>query len=290
MRKNLRNPAVLRVLTYNVNGIRAAIRKGFLDWLDTQPADVICLQEIKAQPENLDLSIFEERGYQYYGYSAEKKGYSGVAILTRIRPQEVHYGHGYAQSDMEGRVIRARFGDLMIIGAYFPSGTSGDLRQTYKYQWLDEFQEYIDQLGQQAPYLLICGDFNIAHTEFDLHSPKTNKKTSGFLPEERAWMDRFLESGFVDSFRLFHQGPGYYTWWTQRFPRIREENKGWRLDYVQVSQNLAPAVIGAGILPQVKHSDHCPAYADIALETGEAEEKAEDLRPDLRARAGTTEE
>ncbi len=256
----------LRVMTYNVNGIRAAIRKGFLDWLDTGPADLLCLQEIKAQTEDLDLSLFEDRGYRFHGYSAQKKGYSGVAMLSRIPLDEIHYGSGYLQSDGEGRVIRARIGPVQVVNAYFPSGTSGDIRQAYKYQWLDEFQNYVDRLKEENPYIVVCGDFNIAHKEWDLHSPKTNKKTSGFLPEERAWMDRFLESGFVDSFRVFHQGSGHYTWWTARFPRIREENKGWRLDYVQVSQDLAFALQAAGILPEVKHSDHCPAYADIAFD------------------------
>lgn len=254
-----------RVMTYNVNGIRAAIRKGFLDWLDTCPADLLCLQEIKARKEDLDLTLFEEKGYHYYGYSAQKKGYSGVAFLSRQPLDEVCCGSGFEQSDGEGRVIRARIGEVQIINAYFPSGTTGDVRQAYKYQWLDEFQDYVDQLKKANPLLVICGDFNIAHKEEDLHSPKTNKKTSGFLPEERAWMDRFLESGFVDSFREFHQGSGHYTWWTARFPRIRLENKGWRLDYVQVSRSLAPSLVSAGILPEVQHSDHCPAYADLIL-------------------------
>jgi exodeoxyribonuclease-3 len=255
----------MRIITYNVNGIRAAIKKGFTDWLKTDPADVICLQEIKANREDVDFTPIEALGYHVYSFSAEKKGYSGVAILTRRKPDNVFYGNGIMQSDAEGRVIRADYGDATLINAYFPSGTSGDERQTYKYQWLDEFFEYLKELRKKRPNIIICGDYNIAHREIDIHNPVSNKKTSGFLPEERAWMDKFYENGFVDTFRFFCPDPHHYTWWSARFPTVREQNKGWRIDYLSVTEPLRNALKGASIHPNVKHSDHCPAYLEIDI-------------------------
>lgn len=182
----------MRIISYNVNGIRAAIKKGFIDWLQTNPADIICLQETKAQKEDIDVESIESLGYQTHWFSAQKKGYSGVAIFTRVKPDQVVPGNKIEQSDFEGRVIRADFGDITLINAYFPSGTSGDERQTYKYQWLDEFFDYVQDLRKKRPKLIVTGDYNIAHTETDIHDPKGNKNSSGFLPEERAWMDKFL--------------------------------------------------------------------------------------------------
>src|SRR5690606_30556383 len=195
----------MRFISYNVNGIRAAIKKGFLEWLATDPADIICLQETKAMKENIDHSLIENLGYESYWFSAEKKGYSGVAIFTKIKPDAVFYGNGIMQSDAEGRVIRADFGDITLLNCYFPSGTSGDIRQTYKYQWLDEFFEYVQELRKKRKHLIICGDYNIAHKAIDIHNPVGNKNTSGFLPDERAWLDKFIESGFIDTLRIFHQ-------------------------------------------------------------------------------------
>lgn len=254
----------MRIISYNVNGIRAAIKKGFLDWLQTNPADIICLQETKAQKEDIDIASIESLGYQTYWFSAQKKGYSGVAIFTKIKPDQVISGNKIEQSDFEGRVIRADFGDITLINAYFPSGTSGDERQTYKYQWLDEFFDYVQDLRKKRPKLIVTGDYNIAHTEVDIHDPKGNKNSSGFLPEERAWMDKFLGKQWIDTFRLLHPDTkGAYSWWSQRFPSVRLQNKGWRIDYICISEALRPQLKAAAIYPDVKHSDHCPIYVEI---------------------------
>lgn len=253
----------MRLISYNVNGIRAAIKKGFTDWLATDPADIICLQETKALKEDVAIAQFEKLGYQTFWFSAEKKGYSGVAIFTKTKPDEVFYGNGMSQSDAEGRIIRADFGDITLLNCYFPSGTSGDERQGYKYQWLDEFYTYVQKLRKTRPNIIVCGDYNIAHKEIDIHNPKGNKNTSGFLPEERAWMDRFLESGFVDTLRVFNANPDLYSWWSQRFPSVRAQNKGWRIDYFTVSKPLESKLLNASIFPDIKHSDHCPVFLDI---------------------------
>ena len=254
----------MRIISYNVNGIRAAMKKGFIDWLATNPADVICLQETKANQEDVDVSAIDKMGYQTFWYSAKKKGYSGVAIFTKIKPDQVLYGNGIDQSDAEGRIIRADFGDITLINAYFPSGTSGEERQTYKYQWLDEFFTYVQELRKKRKKLIVTGDYNIAHTEIDIHDPKGNKKSSGFLPEERAWMDQFLANKWVDTFRHLHpEATGAYSWWSQRFPSVRLQNKGWRIDYISITDTLAPQLKAAAIYPDVKHSDHCPIYAEI---------------------------
>jgi exodeoxyribonuclease-3 len=256
----------MRIISYNVNGIRSAINKGFTDWLKTDPADIICLQETKAEKDNVDYKKIEELGYQTYWFSAQKKGYSGVAIFTKIKPDNVEYGHKLEQSDFEGRVIRADFGDITLINAYYPSGTSGDERQTYKYQWLDEFFAYLQGLRKTRKKLIVVGDYNIAHKEIDIHDPKGNKKSSGFLPEERAWMDSFLQNEWVDSFReLNPETTGAYSWWSQRFPTVRAQNKGWRIDYICVTQTLKAQLKEAKIYPDVKHSDHCPIYASFKI-------------------------
>lgn len=258
---------IMRIISYNVNGLRAAINKGFLDWLKTDPADIICLQETKAMKENVDHTAIEQLGFETYWFSADKKGYSGVAVFTRIKPDFVQFGNGIMQSDAEGRVIRLDFGKITLINAYFPSGTSGDERQTYKYQWLDEFFGYLENLRTTRPKLVITGDYNIAHREIDIHDPKGNKNSSGFLPEERAWMDKFLAAGYVDSFRHKHPDMAHrYSWWSQRFPSVRLQNKGWRIDYICVTGNLKQSIVDADIFPDVKHSDHCPVY--LELKTG----------------------
>lgn len=255
----------MRIISYNVNGIRSAMNKGFTEWLQTNPADVICLQEIKANKDDVDYAALEALGYQSHFFSAQKKGYSGVAILSNIAPDSVQYGNGIMQSDAEGRVIRADFGDVTLINAYFPSGSSGEDRQTYKYQWLDEFYEYIGALRKERPKLIVCGDYNICHREIDIHNPKSNKDSSGFLPEERAWMDKWFDCGFVDSFRHFHpEVPHNYSWWSFR-ANARNNNKGWRIDYISVSEPLRESLRGAAIYPDVVHSDHCPVYAELDI-------------------------
>lgn len=254
----------MRIISYNVNGVRSAITKGFTEWLKTDPADIICLQETKAHKDNVDYASIEKLGFETYWFSAEKKGYSGVAVFTKIKPDNVFFGNGIMQSDAEGRVIRLDFGDVSLINAYFPSGTSGDERQTYKYQWLNEFAEYLSVLQKTRPKLVICGDYNIAHQEIDIHDPKGNKKSSGFLPEERDWLTKFLESGYVDTFRCVRPTEAHrYSWWSQRFPSVRLNNKGWRIDYITVTNNLRDSIVDAEIYPDVKHSDHCPIYLEL---------------------------
>lgn len=255
----------MRIISYNVNGIRAAIKKGFLDWLKTDPADVICVQETKAEKENVDHTAFNELGYHDYWYSAQKKGYSGVAVFTRIKPDHVEYGTGHKVSDDEGRVIQLDFGKVRLINAYFPSGTSGEERQQFKYAWLNEFNSYLDSLRKKHPKLILCGDYNIAHKEIDIHDPKGNKNSTGFLPEEREWMTRFFENKWIDSFRHFRKEPHRYSWWSQRFPSVRLNNKGWRIDYINVTGNLKSCLLDAEIYPEIKHSDHCPVYLDINI-------------------------
>jgi exodeoxyribonuclease-3 len=255
----------MRIISYNVNGIRAAMNKGFIEWLKTEPADVICVQETKALKDNVDHQQFTKLGYHDYWFSAQKKGYSGVAVFTKTKPDNIVLGNGHGASDDEGRVIQLDFGDTRLINAYFPSGTSGDERQGFKYGWLDEFLSYLNKLKKKHPKLILCGDYNIAHHEIDIHDPKGNKKSSGFLPEERAWMDKFIASGWVDSFRVIHPEPHRYSWWSQRFPSVRLQNKGWRIDYIAVTEPLRKNIQDAEIYPDIKHSDHCPVYLDIKL-------------------------
>jgi exodeoxyribonuclease-3 len=252
----------MRILTYNVNGVRSAMQKGLVQWLESDPADIVCLQEIKANKENVDYAAIEALGYHTYWFSAQKKGYSGVAVFTKILPDQVFYGTGHPQSDAEGRVIRLDFGDRTLVNAYFPSGTSGEERQQYKYQWLDEFFAYLGELRRTRPKVIVCGDYNIAHKEIDIHDPKGNKNATGFLPEERAWMDRLFAGGFVDSFRHFHTDPHHYSWWTFR-ANARNNNKGWRIDYINVSEDLRDSLAGARILPDIAHSDHCPVFLQL---------------------------
>lgn len=253
----------MRIISYNVNGIRAAIRKGFFEWLRTNPADVICLQEIKAVKGDVDLEQLEALGFEHHWFSAEKKGYSGVAVFTRIKPDKVCVGCNIPVSDAEGRVIQLDFGDLRLLNAYFPSGTSGELRQQFKYQWLDEFHRYLNKLKKKHPKMVLCGDYNIAHEEIDIHDPKGNRNTTGFLPDERAWMTEFLASGWIDTFRELNKEPHRYSWWSQRFPSVRLNNKGWRIDYIAVTQPLKNNLVHADIYPNVKHSDHCPVFLEI---------------------------
>jgi len=250
------------IISYNVNGIRAALKKDWADWARATNADVIALQETKAHPDQLDLSVFEELGYHHYWFSAKKKGYSGVALLCKEKPLHVEYGCGIEDYDFEGRVIRADFNDYSVISAYFPSGTTGGIRQEFKISFLADFQIYIDNLKKEIPNLIISGDYNICHESIDIHNPATNKNTSGFLPEERAWVSQFLKRGFVDSFRHLHKDPHQYSWWSYR-AAARARNKGWRIDYHMISESLLPKLRRAAILPEAKHSDHCPILLSI---------------------------
>ena len=252
----------MKIISYNVNGIRAAVNKGFLDWLRTAQPDVICLQEIKAMKEQLDLSIFEEAGYPYhYWYSAEKKGYSGVAILSKITPNKVVYGTGIDYMDKEGRNLRVDFDDFSVMSLYLPSGTN-IARLDHKLTYMADFQTYINALKNEVPNLIICGDYNICHKAIDIHDPVRNAKVSGFLPVEREWIGNFIESGFIDSFRHFNQEPHQYSWWSYR-ANARANNKGWRIDYNMVAEPLKEKLKRAVILPEAKHSDHCPIMVEI---------------------------
>lgn len=256
----------MRIVSYNVNGIRAAMNKGFIEWLSGDPADIICLQEIKACRDDVDCEKIETLGYQTFWFPAQKKGYSGVAVFTKISPDRVFQGNNNEQSDFEGRTLRLDFGSVSLINAYYPSGTMGGERQVYKYKWLDEFFDYLNGLKAEGRQLIVCGDYNIAHAEIDIHDPVRNKKTSGFLPEERAWMHRFLQNGFIDTFRhLNPDKPHCYSWWSQRFPTVRKNNKGWRLDYICITDDLVAGLKNADIYPDVQHSDHCPVFAEIDL-------------------------
>ena len=253
----------MRIASYNVNGIRAALGKGFLTWLKQADPDLICLQEIKAQEDQLDLSLFEQAGYaHHFWFPAEKKGYSGVAILSRQKPDHVEYGTGIGYMDAEGRNIRADFGGVSVMSLYLPSGTNIE-RLDHKLQYMADFQEYVNRLREERPELVICGDYNICHRPIDIHDPVRNKNVSGFLPVEREWIGRFIESGFTDSFRHFNQDPHHYTWWTYR-AGARAKNKGWRLDYGMVSHPLEDRLKRSVILPEAKHSDHCPILLELS--------------------------
>jgi len=250
------------IISYNVNGIRAALKKDWALWAKATNADVIALQETKAHPDQLDLTIFDDLGYYHYWFSAEKKGYSGVALLCKEKPLNVVYGCGIAKYDFEGRVIRADFKDFSVLSVYFPSGTTGGVRQVYKMEFLSDFQTYINELKKEIPNLIVSGDYNICHEEIDIHNPVSNKNSSGFLPEERAWMSSFLKSGFIDSFRAFTKAPHHYSWWSYR-AASRERNKGWRIDYNMLSETLLDRFKRAAILPEAKHSDHCPVLLEL---------------------------
>ncbi len=252
----------MKIISYNVNGIRAAINKGLIEWLAEAQPDVLCLQETKARPEQVDPAGFEQLGYQLYWESAEKKGYSGVAIITRVAPKNVANGCGIEQYDYEGRVIRADYEDFSLMNVYMPSGTSGEERQAFKMRWLDDFFNYAHEIANEKKQLLIVGDYNIAHEEIDIHNPKGNKNNSGFLPEEREWLTRFIDSGFIDSYRSLNPGDQRYSWWTYRFG-ARGNNKGWRIDYQMATKNMASRLTSADLLNDVVHSDHCPTLLEI---------------------------
>jgi exodeoxyribonuclease-3 len=252
----------MRIVTYNVNGIRAAMGKGLIDWIKQTDPDVLCLQEVKATPEQAGVFELEELGYHHYWYPAQKKGYSGVAIFTKIKPKNVVYGCGIAEYDFEGRVIRADFDDFSVMSVYHPSGSSGDERQAFKMKWLSDYTNYINEVKKTQPNLILSGDFNICHKAIDIHNPKSNANTSGFLPEEREWMEQFINTGFIDTFRHFNQEPHQYSWWSYR-AGSRDKNLGWRIDYNLASEGLASRLKRSVILPEAKHSDHCPVLLEI---------------------------
>lgn len=251
-----------RILSYNVNGIRAALNKGLLDFLVEIDPDIICLQETKAQPGQMQEADFEKGGYFSYAFSAAKPGYSGVAILSKQKPDRIVYGMDNAKYDVEGRVIRADYGDISVISAYFPSGTTGEVRQAFKMDFLVDFHRYLNDLRKTRPNLIISGDYNICRLWIDIHNPDKQQNTSGFLPEEREWFAKFVEDGFVDSFREINQEPHQYSWWSYR-AGARSNNKGWRIDYHMVTSDLKDRIRNAAILPSAIHSDHCPVVVEM---------------------------
>ena len=252
----------MRIFSWNVNGLRAVVKKGFFDWLDSEAPDAVCLQEIKARAEDLTESIRNPEGYYATWNPAQRKRYSGVAVFTKKKPKLVHFGIGIERFDVEGRVIRIEFKDCDLLNVYFANGTSGSERLEYKMAFYDAFLDHCEQLRAEGKELVISGDVNTAHKAVDLKNPKANAKNSGFLPEERAWVDKFISHGYVDSFRAFHPEPDQYTWWSYRF-NVRAKNIGWRIDYFFVTENLAEKVKDSFIQPSVMGSDHCPIGLDI---------------------------
>ena len=254
----------MKIISYNVNGIRAAIKKGFIEWLKNSNCDVICIQEIKANTDQLDLSLFSDIGYKYnYWFSAQKKGYSGVAILSKHKPKHIEYGTGIDHMDFEGRNLRIDFEKISVMSLYLPSGTN-IARLEYKFQYMKEFKDYIQKLKEDIPNLVICGDYNICHKAIDIHDPIRNSKVSGFLPWEREWISDFIDLGFIDSFRKLNKDPDRYSWWSYR-ANSRANNKGWRIDYNLVSDTLNSNIKSSSILDQIFHSDHCPIVVELNL-------------------------
>lgn len=253
----------MKIISYNVNGIRAAIQKGFSFWLSQENPDILCLQELKADEGQVDLEEIKALGYHIYWQSAQKKGYSGVGIFTKKKPNLVTYGCGIDKYDAEGRVIRLDFATFSIMSVYMPSGSSGDERQSFKMEWLTDFQKYTNQLVKNHPNIILAGDFNICHRPIDIHNPKSNANSSGFLLEERDWIESYLTKGFIDTFRFIHPELSHqYSWWSYR-ANAREKNLGWRIDYLLASHPMTHMIKNASILSEVKHSDHCPILLEI---------------------------
>ena len=255
---------MIKLLCWNVNGIRAAQKKGFLEWFAAQAADVVCLQETKAHKEQLEERLSQIAGYESYWFSAERKGYSGVATYTRQRPLSVRYGFEVSRFDIEGRVLITEFPGFDLYNIYFPNGKRDQTRLDYKMDFYESILEHWQTQRQQGKKLVICGDYNTAHQEIDLARPKQNESISGFLAIERQWIDKIIERGYVDTLRLFDKGPHQYTWWDQ-MTRARERNIGWRIDYFFVTEDLVPKVRNAWIDPEVLGSDHCPVGLELDL-------------------------
>ena len=254
---------MIKILSYNINGIRAALKKNLLNWIKDYDPDIVCYQEIKANEDQFDKSLFSDLGYYNYWFSAQKKGYSGVGIITKIKPENVTYGTGIDYMDFEGRNLRVDFKKFSVMSLYLPSGTNIN-RLNFKFQYMDDFKTYINNLKFKVPNLIVGGDFNICHKAIDIHDPIRNAKVSGFLPEERDWIDNFIKDGFVDSFRIFNNSPHNYSWWSYR-ANSRNNNKGWRIDYLLAVEKLKKNITQSYILNDVVHSDHCPIGLNLKM-------------------------
>lgn len=256
--------ATIRLLSWNVNGLRAVYKKGAFDWFFQERPEILCLQETKAHPDQVPEALTRADGYQVFFHAGERKGYSGVGLFTQFAPSQVLTGFGIEPFDREGRILIAEYPSFTLFNIYFPNGKASPERLQYKMDFYDAFLAYADGLKDQGHHLVICGDVNTAHREIDLTRPKENETVSGFLPQERAWIDRFIDHGYVDTFRMFHPEPGHYTWWDVK-TRARERNVGWRIDYFFVSANCADRVRSAFILPNVMGSDHCPLGIELEI-------------------------
>lgn len=254
----------IRILSWNVNGLRAVHKKGFIEWLLSENPDILCIQETKATRDQLPRALKSIEGYHAYFCEAEKKGYSGVAIYTKIKPKNVEYGFGIPKFDNEGRILVADYENFVLLNIYFPNGKMSAERLAYKLEFYDALLDYANKLKEAGKNLVICGDLNTAHKEIDIAHPKANEKISGFLPVERAWIDKFVSQGYIDTFRMFNKNPEQYTWWSYR-TRARERNVGWRLDYFFVNEEFKGKIKSSYILKEVMGSDHCPVGLDVEL-------------------------
>ena len=254
----------MRLISWNVNGIRAADKKGFFNWFKKEKPDILCLQEIKALPEQFPPYLRNTPGYYVYINPGERKGYSGVATYSKIKPKNIKNGFGIEKFDREGRILITEYPEFMLFNIYFPNGKKNQERLDYKLDFYDTFLAYADNQKAEGKNIVVCGDFNTAHKEIDLARPKENEKTSGFLPVERAWIDTFIDHGYVDTFRYFNKEPNQYTWWDMK-TRARERNVGWRIDYFFVNKEFMKHVKKAFIMPEVTGSDHCPIGIEIEL-------------------------
>ena len=252
----------IRLLSWNVNGLRAAYKKGFLDWFNSEQPDIMCLQETKAMKEQLPSELQDVAGYHTYYSSAEKKGYSGVAVYSKEKPLDVKTGIGIEKFDSEGRFLILEYKNFVLFNIYYPNGKARAERLKYKMDFYEAFLEYANALKRKGKKIVVCGDVNTAHKEIDLARPKQNQKTSGFLPEEREWIDKFLNDGYLDTFRMFNDEPENYTWWDM-VTRARERNVGWRIDYFFISESLKKNIESAFIMKDVMGSDHCPVGIEL---------------------------